>query len=872
MAVPLTLSSVPAQTPYAQYIATASQTVFPYPFEITQDSDLVVLLNGAQQGTDSGYTLTGQGTTGGGNVVFTTGLAAGTVVTFYRNISIARVTQLSQNGTFFSANFNNEFNRIYLIMQQLQQSLLPGGNQAYALMIPNSNNPAPTTLLTPGAYANKILTFDANGNPQPATLISSVTALTAAVIGSLTGPPTAAEIASGVTVTAQQYPVNNFLRYGIVPNSVGAAATNTAILKTLWNPTTGIPGAYQLPIVTGSDVWYFNASIAMHDGVYLDLNGQTMSWSYATVLADNACGCLNALRNVKIENGNITWVTTNSSGTTNYGNGLMFGGRGGTTFFGNIYDSLLSAPMGNILVKNVRLNGTASSTESRAIFMLGGLVNVTFDTVTIQGNNALLDGHYYEFGYATNPTDFNSSQSSHAHNLRYIDMVIDSCVNSGISGNGAYDVMHDGVVVTNCNNPIAWGIGEASFINPENPTDIAGAKSLIHVKNSVLSPLAAGTAGVGIVGSVGSLVATASYKPQWVASYTYSNIGDIVYNGGNLYKLLTGAPGASGSSGGPTGTALSGITDGALTWGYLNKQFSTDLLDCVVDNVKVVQTGANIGGGYGVNVNAATRMRITSLYTQGCQRGVSSSQDGTRITIEDSIIRDSTNCAIELAGVGQTGVYGSGRTSMVSIKNNWLVGNNTTGGAGAIQLTSCKGAVIEGNRFGYETAHDDVAETTQLAAVSIDTNSFNVHVRNNYVAAVTSGQAFVAASGGTTRNNRLENNSGVQTASGAWITDWTTSGSATVIASNGAFTPTNLRYIRAAPAGAVTGVILNPGLAVAGEPAQEVVIINESTGADSITFAVSSSNVANGSSCVIPGLTARRFVWDASTSLWYQQT
>ena len=49
MAVPLTLSSVPAQTPYVQYVSSAGQTVFPYPFEITQDSDLVVLINGVQQ-------------------------------------------------------------------------------------------------------------------------------------------------------------------------------------------------------------------------------------------------------------------------------------------------------------------------------------------------------------------------------------------------------------------------------------------------------------------------------------------------------------------------------------------------------------------------------------------------------------------------------------------------------------------------------------------------------------------------------------------------------------------------------------------------------------------------------------------------------
>ena len=213
MAVPLTLSSVPAQTPYVQYVSSAGQTVFPYPFEITQDSDLVVLINGVQQATDGGYTLSGQGNTTGGFLTFTVGQTAGTIITLYRNIVIARITQFAQNGTFFSANFNNEFNRIYLIMQQLQESLLPGGTSAFALMVPNSNSPQPTTLLTPASYANKYLSFDAFGNPQPALLTSSGS-LTASIITGLTSPTTAAETAAGVTVINYGYAIGCVDRYG----------------------------------------------------------------------------------------------------------------------------------------------------------------------------------------------------------------------------------------------------------------------------------------------------------------------------------------------------------------------------------------------------------------------------------------------------------------------------------------------------------------------------------------------------------------------------------------------------------------------------------------------------------------------------------
>ena len=230
MAVPITLSSVPAQTPYVQYVSGASQVAFPYPFEITQDSDLVCLVNGVQQATDSTYTLTGQGATGGGTLTFNLGQTAGTIVTLYRNIPIARITQLSQNGTFFSANFNNEYNRIYLILQQLQQSLLPGGNQAFALMVPNTNNPAPTTLLTPAKYANSYLSFDGFGNPQPAALTSSG-AITLTILGNILYPRTAAEIAASVTPTYTYYPPGNILRYGA--DSSGVADSTTALNNAL---------------------------------------------------------------------------------------------------------------------------------------------------------------------------------------------------------------------------------------------------------------------------------------------------------------------------------------------------------------------------------------------------------------------------------------------------------------------------------------------------------------------------------------------------------------------------------------------------------------------------------------------------------------
>src|SRR5947208_2795 len=72
---------------------------------------------------------------------------------------------------------------------------------------------------------------------------------------------------------------------------------------------------------------------------------------------------------------------------------------------------------------------------------------------------------------------------------------------------------------------------------------------------------------------------------------------------------------------------------------------------------------------------------------------------------------------------------------------------------------------------------------------------------------------------------------------------------------------------RVAPAAAVTGVIMAPGV----YPGQRCTVINESVAGNTVTMAAAgTSNVADGVTTVIPGLRASLFVWDSAAARWYR--
>jgi hypothetical protein len=196
-----------------QYEASAAQTEFDYPFEITADADLTVYVDGELQVLTTDYTVAGEGEDNGGALTFVDALDGGEIVTISRNTEIARETTFGQNAPLTSAAFNTEFDKLFVISQELENKI------GRSLHLPETVQGVDFEI-DPETFAGSYLTFDEDGEPQPATLSS--TTMTQDTVGALLYPRTADEVTAGVTPTDYEYPPLDVRRYG------GAAADGTA--------------------------------------------------------------------------------------------------------------------------------------------------------------------------------------------------------------------------------------------------------------------------------------------------------------------------------------------------------------------------------------------------------------------------------------------------------------------------------------------------------------------------------------------------------------------------------------------------------------------------------------------------------------------
>ncbi len=584
-----------------------------------------------------------------------------------------------------------------------------------AATFPNTNpvildsTGAATVRLEPGAY-HFVLTDGTGSTTLWDQDYYTAPYLTAADVGALLYPRTAAETTANVTLASLAYPVDpvgDLRRYGLVPNSAGAAAANTTALKALWNPTGGVPGNFYSPNTTGADTYYFNDLIGIRDNVTLDLQGCTWQFTKTGVSGDSGGGFLTAIRNVTIQNGSISVAYTYTAGT-NTGNAIMLGGRAGDNpLFAAIYDSLLSSPMGNITLRNLSISSNAGGSQARAIFSLGGVRNVVIENVKIDGQGALLNGIYCEFGWATNEANSYQRQTSHPTNWTIRNLEVKNVTLEGVTMNGGYNIEVDTLRVLTAGGVCGFGPGESLFYRPWTGNDATGGKHNIWLKNLV---------GGGI-----------------------TNLGVNVTGASSITSSYLNGPGANNPNG-------------------LTVANQTDLLDFVLDGFMLSGTSNN----YGVSTSAG-RSTIRNGQVIGFQHGINSTQEATRGILANVEVLNSTNIGVVL-GQGVS-IYGTPRQSIWKVEHCFIAGS----GGPAISVGTTIECQIEHNRFGYETIHDNQSESTQTFAVTVAADAFNVICRENYVAGVASGNAYnLAAALSSSRGCTIISPAGISTSQGIW--------------------------------------------------------------------------------------------------------
>ena len=586
-------------------------------------------------------------------------------------------------------------------------------------------------------------------------------------------PANVAEQNAGVQVD-QTIPYGNALRYGLVANQISQAVSNTAnLLAIIGNrsPST-YTGPFFFPNLTGSDIYYLSDIIDIRDGVELDLQGCTLSFTKVggSSFSDSDSGFLFAIRDVVIQNGTvIANYSQSGSSWVNAGDCIALGTRGDSPYFNSpAFDSLMSSPQGNITLRNLHL--VCNHAIGMPIYCLGGLQNVVLENVTMDGGGVAILGLYYEFGWATNESDRSARQTSHAHSWKLTNIRATNFASTAtaVTFNGAYGIVVDGLYAANMTTAFAAGTGESLFFRPWIGVDDTGAKHNISLQNIVGENLLGTAIEVG-----GASKPTGGYLgAAWTANTAFI-LNATRVNGGNWYMVT--AAGTSAASGGPSGTGTA-ITDGGVTWTYLGPNKQTELLEFTLEDFSLTALGSGTQGksnGAGVRSSGAARATIRGGTIFNHSVGIVTETETTNFTIEGVKIRNSLAQGIQIGLAND--IYSPGRLSTGTIRQCFIGGSGAGGtGQSGIQLAQTDSVLIENNRLGYETAHDTFDETTQTYAVRALSGASGVVCRGNYVGTVSGGATAYRNDNATSAGCTVERAQGLQSITGLFDSDLAT--------------------------------------------------------------------------------------------------
>lgn len=153
----MTTLTVGDTRPFVQYAADGAQTAFTFPFPIMAAGDLKVVFDDGAAA--SAHTITGVGESDGGTVTFDQPPPAGTRVTLYRDMPVARSTDFVESGEFRASALNAELDRLTMMIQQVEAS------DANALRRAPHDADGPLEVPAREARRDTVLAFDSDGWP-----------------------------------------------------------------------------------------------------------------------------------------------------------------------------------------------------------------------------------------------------------------------------------------------------------------------------------------------------------------------------------------------------------------------------------------------------------------------------------------------------------------------------------------------------------------------------------------------------------------------------------------------------------------------------------------------------------------------------------
>lgn len=532
----------------------------------------------------------------------------------------------------------------------------------------------------------------------------------------------ASEVSASLTPSDYSFtvvPQIDVLRYGIIPNIAAARSSNTSKLRALLDSTkTGPQGRLVFPPITGADTYYFDATpILVRDGISVDLSGCTLDVAGSATSSDVNSGFWFVQRDFTLENGTMN-VAVNTSAASGSGYAVQVGARGTDSARLTLYDNLLAKPLGNIRLRNLRLNINNSGSNlagTGAICLIGGVQNLEAENIRIDGSTTAGGGVVYEFGFATSASP---PETSHANNLTFRNIRVEhlsTSIGIGLIVAGAYNVSVDGLHVKSAAGILSFTSGESLFYKPWVGFDEIGVKRNISLQN--------------------------------ITGRTIS---------GTAITLI----GAQSASGGYLAATIAGLGHPG------DYQAQTDLADYVLDGFAIDGTS----NGFGINCSAGTA-DIRNGHVNGFERGIWGTDEWVRVGIENVKVFNCAKEGINLAGA--SAIWSPARKKTGYIRNCNVSANSTSlaGSFAGILIDNCASFLIEACRIGKESAFDGAAESTQGNGVQLGTGAANVICRADYVGGVFAGSyAYYNASSTAANGCTVENASGVTTTNNsAWL-------------------------------------------------------------------------------------------------------